>query len=247
MQNDVSAHPSRFEMPNSHSWSAAFGASLSNPSTFRELFNAFGGSPIGIAICNRRLRFIAVNQGLAKINAIPCDDHPGKHVHEIVGGLAPVVETRLVKVFNTGRQLQNEELIGQLGANPNSGRWIENYFPILGGRGRVIQVGVFVLSISGLSLRNGQSIAASGNVSTSNAECELHGGRSREEILSHRELDLLRLLANGESTKEAAAHLVISVKTAETYRARLMLKLHTHSLAKLVQYAFRQGIIDFHE
>jgi DNA-binding CsgD family transcriptional regulator len=247
MQDGVSACLSNFKVHTFHSWSNAFGVSSSNPLPFRQLFEAFGGSPIGIAICDRRLRFVTVNRRLAEIDGIPSDNHPGKFVRDIVGVLAPVVETRLIKVFNTGRPLQNEELIGQLGANPKSGHWIENYFPIFGGRNRVIQVGVFVLSISGLYLRNGQSVAAPGNEPAPNAECELRGERSCRGILSYREMDLLRLLANGQSTKEAAASLVISVKTAETYRARLMLKLHTHSLAKLVQYAIRQGIIDLHE
>jgi DNA-binding CsgD family transcriptional regulator len=65
------------------------------------------------------------------------------------------------------------------------------------------------------------------------------GGRS----LSYRECQLVQLLAEGRSNKEIAGILKISVRTVETYRARVMLKINARSLAGLVQYAIRNGII----
>jgi DNA-binding NarL/FixJ family response regulator len=59
--------------------------------------------------------------------------------------------------------------------------------------------------------------------------------------LSNRETEVLRLLALGYSNKEVAAHLNISIKTVETYKARLMEKLGIHSRVDLVRYAVRQG------
>jgi DNA-binding NarL/FixJ family response regulator len=53
--------------------------------------------------------------------------------------------------------------------------------------------------------------------------------------LSAKELDVIRLLANGKSNKEIAALLNLSTRTVETYRARLMFKLGIHSLAELIQ------------
>jgi DNA-binding NarL/FixJ family response regulator len=61
--------------------------------------------------------------------------------------------------------------------------------------------------------------------------------------LSERELDVLRLLAAGQRTKEIAEQLGISAKTVETYRSRIMLKLGIDNLPGLVKFAIRAGIV----
>jgi len=58
-----------------------------------------------------------------------------------------------------------------------------------------------------------------------------------------RELEIIRLLAEGKSNKEVAALLGITVRTVETHRAKIMLKLGLHSLAELIHYALRHGIV----
>ena len=62
--------------------------------------------------------------------------------------------------------------------------------------------------------------------------------------LSARERQVLQLIAEGKTTKEAAGVLNISVKTAETHRTRIMEKLDIHETASLVRYAIRRGIIE---
>ena len=59
--------------------------------------------------------------------------------------------------------------------------------------------------------------------------------------LSDREQDVLKLLAWGNSSKEAADQLNLSVKTVETYRARIGQKLGLRSRTQIVKYALRQG------
>jgi two-component system, NarL family, response regulator NreC len=61
--------------------------------------------------------------------------------------------------------------------------------------------------------------------------------------LSVRERQVLQLIAEGKSTKDAASLLGISVKTAESHRTRLMQKLDIHETASLVRYAIRRGLI----
>jgi two-component system response regulator NreC len=61
--------------------------------------------------------------------------------------------------------------------------------------------------------------------------------------LTLRERQVLQLIAEGKSTKDVASLLGISVKTAESHRARLMHKLGIHETASLVRYAVRQGIV----
>jgi DNA-binding NarL/FixJ family response regulator len=62
--------------------------------------------------------------------------------------------------------------------------------------------------------------------------------------LSEREAEVLRLIALGYSNKEIATRLDISVRTVETYKARLMEKLNFHSRAEIVRYALLQGWLE---
>jgi len=62
--------------------------------------------------------------------------------------------------------------------------------------------------------------------------------------LSHREREVLALLASGKTNKQLADEMAISIRTVETYRARIMLKLGLHSVAELVVYAIRNGLAE---
>jgi len=64
-----------------------------------------------------------------------------------------------------------------------------------------------------------------------------------ERPLSHRERQVLQLVAEGKTTKEIASLLGISVNTAESHRTNLMEKLDIHDTAGLVRYALRNGVI----
>ncbi len=61
--------------------------------------------------------------------------------------------------------------------------------------------------------------------------------------LTARERETAQLLAEGFSNKEIATRLDISVKTAETHRTNVMRKIGAHSLADVVRYAIRNGIV----
>jgi len=66
---------------------------------------------------------------------------------------------------------------------------------------------------------------------------------SPADPLTARERQVLQLIAEGKSTKDAASLLGISVKTAESHRMRLMQKLDIHETASLVRYAVRRGLV----
>ena len=72
----------------------------------------------------------------------------------------------------------------------------------------------------------------------------LTGGADAEDIvLTPREREAVQLIAEGKSNKEIASIFGISVKTVETHRAAIMRKLRLDSVAALVRYAIRNGII----
>ncbi len=62
--------------------------------------------------------------------------------------------------------------------------------------------------------------------------------------LTARQTEILRLVAQGLSSKEIARSLDLSVKTVETHRTQIMERLMIHDLAGLVRYAVRTGIVD---
>jgi len=61
--------------------------------------------------------------------------------------------------------------------------------------------------------------------------------------LTERERQVLVLIADGKSTKETAARLGISYKTADSHRSRILEKLGVHETASMVRYAIRAGLI----
>lgn len=66
---------------------------------------------------------------------------------------------------------------------------------------------------------------------------------SQRTRLTSRERELVQLLAEGKSTKQAASTLGMSVKTAETHRSNIMRKLQLHSVSELVLYAVRNKLV----
>lgn len=68
--------------------------------------------------------------------------------------------------------------------------------------------------------------------------------KTPKRILTLREREVLRLLAQGHSNKEVAAFLGISRKTAEVHRTNIMRKLEVHSFAELVRYAIRNKLVE---
>ena len=64
------------------------------------------------------------------------------------------------------------------------------------------------------------------------------------ERLTRRQREILQLIAEGNTVKEIAWELNLSVKTIETHRSQLMDRLDIHDVAGLVRYAMRMGIIE---
>ncbi|HET7207775.1 MAG TPA: response regulator transcription factor [Terriglobales bacterium] len=62
-------------------------------------------------------------------------------------------------------------------------------------------------------------------------------------LLTEREREIVRLIAEGKSTREISANLGVSPKTTETHRSNIMRKLKLHSASELILYAIRNGIL----
>lgn len=71
----------------------------------------------------------------------------------------------------------------------------------------------------------------------------LSGARAPETILSEREIQIIRLVAEGKITKEIADQLYVSVRTIETHRSRIMKKLGVSNTAEMIQMAYKKKLI----
>jgi DNA-binding NarL/FixJ family response regulator len=69
------------------------------------------------------------------------------------------------------------------------------------------------------------------------------GGSDSYDLLTEREREVLQLLAEGNSNKEIAGRLQLSVLTVETHRKRILEKLNLHGMADLILYGVRKGMV----
>ncbi len=282
------------------------------------LLNAlFKSSTVGVAICDRQLRFCAINGALASMNGVPAAFHLGKTIHAVLGSAAAKIQPAFERVFATGQPLANFEVTAELPARDAVGHWNESYFPIKDDSGRVQQVGVIVLELTkrneldaallrlanklaritatlrsdasalqlsgatrgkskdafarsvgllesclldtrGISqlLHDARSLAAAQSPRASKArQLEAQHGQDfaaadqiekeveYPSLLSSREREVMALLATGQTNKQIGTKLVISTRTVESHRAKIMLKLDMHSISELVRYAVRTHLI----
>ncbi len=71
----------------------------------------------------------------------------------------------------------------------------------------------------------------------------LSGEPSPETLLSEREIQIVRLVAEGKITKEIADQLFVSVRTVETHRSRIMKKLGVANTAEMIRLAYEKKLI----
>jgi DNA-binding NarL/FixJ family response regulator len=70
------------------------------------------------------------------------------------------------------------------------------------------------------------------------------GGEETADPLTPRELEIVKLIAEGYSNRRIAEELVISEKTVERHRANLLEKLGMHDRVELTRYAIRRGLVE---
>jgi len=91
-----------------------------------------------------------------------------------------------------------------------------------------------------------RTVAAGGTFVSPSIQAKLvalqRGGRA-SALLSSREREVIKLIALGHSSKEIGRIIGISPRTVDTYRTRLMQKLGLNSLAEVIRYAVRTGMV----
>ncbi|HEX2727502.1 MAG TPA: PAS domain-containing protein, partial [Beijerinckiaceae bacterium] len=109
----------------------------------RELKTLYRNAPIGLALLDRDLKVVRINEALARINGVSADDHIGRYVFDILPDLRPIAEPLLKRVLESGEPATDVEIEGERPQEPGVKRtWIEQFYPIKDDTGEVLGIGV---------------------------------------------------------------------------------------------------------
>jgi PAS domain S-box-containing protein len=89
---------------------------------------AFLELPVGVAVVDHDLRFVAVNEALAAINGLPADEHVGRLAPELLPGLDPSAWEAIRGVLATGAPVTHI-VRGSTPASGDTGAWLEEFHP----------------------------------------------------------------------------------------------------------------------
>jgi PAS domain S-box-containing protein len=116
---------------------------------FEELELIYRSIPLGFAVFDRELRYLRVNDSLARIHSLPPEEHVGRSVHEIIPKLAEEVAAEVRQVFETGRSILNAERRFPVATTPESwGHSLASYYPLRAEDGSVFAVCAVVVDIT---------------------------------------------------------------------------------------------------
>ncbi|MGR9108235.1 MAG: EAL domain-containing protein [Gammaproteobacteria bacterium] len=114
-----------------------------------ELETLYRTAPIGLALVDRNLRYLRINECLAKTNGMSVEEHIGRTVREVLPDVADKIEPLYRLVIETGNPVTGFEIRATTPAQPGVVRdWLVNYYPLKTPDNRVQAVGAIVVEIT---------------------------------------------------------------------------------------------------
>ena len=104
--------------------------------------------------------------------------------------------------------------------------------------------GLFLKTCPPEEMEHGFSVVLNGGGYISKAALAILEDVAQAENLTARERQILHLIAEGLTNKEIGERLSVSSKTVDNHRTRLMAKLGVHSVAQLLAFALKEGLLD---
>ncbi len=118
--------------------------------SYAQLDTLLVSAPVGIGFWDRELRFVRVNDALAKLNRHSPEEHIGKTLSEMIPKLAPHLEPLYRRVLETGEPVVHEESTDEAIAGPGDARhWLSSYYPVRGDDGETSGIGGVIMEITG--------------------------------------------------------------------------------------------------
>lgn len=116
--------------------------------TIAKLESLLAASPVGIAFVDRELRYLSINDALARLNGRPAAEHIGRTIGEMLPPYVEPLARLLRRVLATGEPALNVE-VEVTGPMAGEHRWVlVNYFPVRSSSDQILGVGAVVIDIS---------------------------------------------------------------------------------------------------
>ncbi|MCU0954054.1 MAG: PAS domain-containing protein [Hyphomicrobium sp.] len=113
-----------------------------------EIEALYQNTPVGLALFDRDLRFLRINERLAEINGLPAEAHIGKIAWDIVPSLRAAAEPKFQQVLATGQTVETQ-LSGETPKAPGVTRWWhEKYYPVFDKNAALVAIGAVVEDIT---------------------------------------------------------------------------------------------------
>ncbi len=106
-------------------------------------------APVGLCYFDTDLRFLYINEWLARINGLPVEAHLGKPIDEVIEDIAVSVVPQLRQVLETGEPIVGGKVEAETPAHPGESRqYMHNYYPDRSDDGTVVGVSCVVNDIT---------------------------------------------------------------------------------------------------
>jgi two-component system, OmpR family, sensor histidine kinase VicK len=116
---------------------------LASATPLDELDTIYRTAPIGLAVIDRQLRYVRINEYLARINGASVEAHIGRTVRDMVPDLAEQAELALKNLLETGQPQLDVEFVCDVPGRPGvQGAWLEQWHPLRNDRGEIIGISV---------------------------------------------------------------------------------------------------------
>ena len=217
--------------------------------------HAYDEAPVGLCYFDTDLRYLHINKWLAQLNGLPVEKHLGRTIHEVIPRVAAGVADQLRQVLETSTPILEGMVEAETPARPGVPRtFMHNYLPVVADDGRVIGVSCLVQDVTARRAAEVGLEARTAELEQTNRDLrlvldnltQLNDLRQQKKVfdaLTSRQREVLRLLGEGSSMKEAATALCITPRTIAFHKYRIMEKLGIDTSAELVQFAIKRGLI----
>ena len=99
--------------------------------SYRELETIYRNAPVGLALFDRELRYLRINETLAAFNGVSVHEHLGRALQDVVPALAPEVVPQMRRVIETGEPV-SLEVRGRTAGRPGPDNvWIADFYPLM--------------------------------------------------------------------------------------------------------------------
>ncbi|MFE2351913.1 SpoIIE family protein phosphatase [Kitasatospora cineracea] len=110
----------------------------------------FDQSPIGLAVYDTDLRFVRLNEALARINGLSAEEHLGRRISAVLPGInAAEIENVMRQVIATGKPVVDARSYGRVPGDPRRDRaWSASYFRLEDSTGKVLGVSSSIIDVT---------------------------------------------------------------------------------------------------